>query len=291
MAKFMLSAFADEANDSLAGQIAALKRNGVPLLEPRSVDGAVQEKTLAEVEEIHKTLEENGIGISAFGSPMGKFKIEEPFEPQLEKFRHALDICKTLGTKRMRMFSFFVKQDELATYRDEVFRRLKVFAAEAEAAGVTLCHENEKKIYGQNPAEERELLTEIPNLRGIFDAANYVCVDDDVLAGLDATIDKLEYIHVKDATSDGHYMTPVGEGDGHYAEVLRRVDAATDATVILTLEPHLYVFQHYKNIDSDKLEQIRKFETADDAFDCAVTALKNMLKELGFHEEDAVWTK
>lgn len=291
MAKFMLSAFADEAGDSLSAQIAALKRNGIPLLEPRSVEGAVQEKTLDEVKAIRAALDEADIGVSAFGSPIGKFSPEDDFEPQLASFRHAMDICDALGTKRMRIFSYKAAPEVLTACREEIFRRLRIFADEAKARGITLCHENEKKIYGQDPEHVRELLSGLPTLRGIFDAANYICVDDDVLDGLEATLPKLEYIHVKDATLDGHFMTPVGEGDGQYAEVLRRVDKATDATVILTLEPHLFVFQHYKNIDDDKLAQIRKFENADAAFDCAATALKEMLKNLGFHEEGKVWTR
>ena len=38
MAEFFFSAFADEAADSLDGQIAALKRNGIGYIEPRFVD-------------------------------------------------------------------------------------------------------------------------------------------------------------------------------------------------------------------------------------------------------------
>ena len=39
MAQFIISAFADEASDLLEGQIAALKRNGLNMLEPRSIEG------------------------------------------------------------------------------------------------------------------------------------------------------------------------------------------------------------------------------------------------------------
>ena len=37
--RFRLAAFADEAASSLEGQIAAMKENGVELLEIRGVDG------------------------------------------------------------------------------------------------------------------------------------------------------------------------------------------------------------------------------------------------------------
>ena len=87
-------------------------------------------------------------------------------------------------------------------------------------------------------------------------------------------------------------MTPAGLGDGHYEEILRRVDAATDRTVYLTVEPHLFVFKAFKTIDLQTLEVGVPFETADEAFDTAVNALKHLLIKIGFHEEENhVWKK
>ena len=39
MIKIKLCAFSDEANNSLDGQIAALKRNNIPYMEMRNVNG------------------------------------------------------------------------------------------------------------------------------------------------------------------------------------------------------------------------------------------------------------
>ena len=55
MAKFLISAFADEASEDLDLQIAALKRNGVRCIEPRSVNGNMVKKTDEELEEIRTT--------------------------------------------------------------------------------------------------------------------------------------------------------------------------------------------------------------------------------------------
>jgi sugar phosphate isomerase/epimerase len=292
MAQFLISAFADEASDSLDGQIKALKRNGVRYIEPRNADGSIVGKTDAELFEIANTLTENGIGVSSLGSPIGKFDIDRPFEEHLADFRRAIRACEILGTKNMRMFSFFVGQDRLAECRDEVMRRMTVLLEEADRAGITLCHENESKIYGQNPREVADLLTSLPTLRGIFDAANYVMNDQDPIAGIEATLPSLEYLHVKDARFAEKCIVPCGMGDGQYEEVLRRVDAATDGTVFLTLEPHLHIFQAYARIDSHKLNTGLHFENSDDAFDCAVTNLKQTLTRLGYHEEEnKVWKK
>ena len=281
MAKFLLSAFADEACDELDGQIKALHRNGFRCIEPRSMGGNVIKKTDEELFVIREKLDAAGISVPSLGSPIGKFNIEDDFELHLESYRRALRACEILGAKRMRIFSFFVEQDALAKHRDEVMRRMSVLLEMADKAGVTLCHENESKIYGQNPEEVRDLLENLPSLRGIFDAANYVRHKQDPIKGFEATADKLEYIHIKDALYEDRSMTPVGEGDGQYKEILSRVDKMTDRTIVLTLEPHLYLFDAYKKIDQLELKHRYTYENADEAFDAAANALKKLLAEIG----------
>ncbi len=292
MAQFIISAFADEASDKLSGQLAALKRNGLSLLEPRSIEGSVVKKTDEELYAIRAELDAAGIGISSLGSPCGKFDIKEDFEPHLELFRRALIACRILGTDKMRMFSFFVAEEELSIYRDEVMKRLRIMLDEAQAAGITLCHENEHRIYGESPSAVRDILTSLPDMRGIFDAANFVRQGYDPIDGFEATVDSLEYIHIKDATSDTRVHLPVGMGDGKYAEILSRVDRLTNRTVILTVEPHLFDFAAYTAIDAQKMDTRLQFENSDQSFDCAVGALKTLLKKLGFKEgEDKIWKR
>ena len=214
MAAFLLSAFADEAANDLAGQIAALKRNGIRFIEPRYIDGAILEKTDAELSEISSELSAAGIGVSSLGSPIGKYDIDKPFEPHLELFRRALRVCGILGTSRMRMFSFFVPQGRREEYREEVFRRLRIFLDLAKEAGVALCHENENLLYGQDPDGVRDLLTSLPGLRAAYDPANFVMNDQDPIEGLEATLPSLEYIHAKDAIAAEKSIVPCGRGDG-----------------------------------------------------------------------------
>jgi sugar phosphate isomerase/epimerase len=292
MAQFLISAFADEANETLDGQIKALKRNGVRYIEPRNVNGDVIKKADEDLFAIAKQLDDNGIQVSSLGSPIGKYSIDKPFEDHLVDFRRALRACEILGTKNMRMFSFFVPQDRLEECRDEVMRRMNVLLEEADRAGITLCHENESKIYGQNPKEVEDLLTTLTGLRGIFDAANYVMNDQDPIAGIEATLPMLEYLHIKDARFAEKCIVPCGMGDGQYEEVLRRVDAATDRTVFLTVEPHLFEFKAYARIDDKELKTALDFQNSDDAFDCAVSNLKKTLTKLGFNEEEnKIWKK
>ena len=292
MAKFLISAFADEASSKLEKQIAALTRNGIGYLEPRNISGCLTKKTDEELTEIAQALADAGIKVSSFGSPMGKIGIDDDFDEHMEKLERALRVCQILGTNRMRMFSFFLTPDRLAEWRDEVMRRLTVMLDKAEEAGVLLCHENEAEIYGQNPSEVRDLLTTLPRLRGIFDAANFVQCDQDPIEGIEVTIPSLEYIHIKDARFSDHTVVSAGMGDGQLEEVLRRVDAATDDVVFLSVEPHLHVFKAFAEIDRREFRTGIDFATSDEAFDYAVGALKALLTKLGYTEgEDKVWKK
>lgn len=292
MANFLISAFADEASSKLEKQIAALQRNGIGYIEPRNISGCLTKKTDEELTEIAHALHAAGIRVSSLGSPIGKIDIDGDFDHHLEKFDRALRACEILGTNRMRMFSFYLTPDRLAECRDKVMSHLTVLLDRAEAAGIKLCHENEAEIYGQNPSEIRDLLTNLPRLGGIFDAANFVQCDQDPIEGIEATIPSLEYIHIKDARFETHEVVPAGMGDGQIAEVLRRVDAATDATVFLSVEPHLHVFNAFSEIDHREFRTGLDFASNDEAFDYAVNALKAVLTELGFKEgADKVWKK
>lgn len=292
MAEFLISAFADETSNDPDHQIAALKRNGLRMIEPRNIGGGIVDRTDAELDAFADKLDRAGIGISALGSPIGKYDIDKPFDAHLTVFRRALEICRRLGTNRMRMFSFFVPQERLKECRAEVLRRLSVMLEEADRAGVTLCHENESKIYGQNPAEVADLLNALPGLYGVFDAANYVMNDADPLAGIEATLIRPAYLHMKDAIGAEKAIVPVGMGDGRYEKVLRRVDRAMDGLVYLTVEPHLHIFEIYQRIDSHKLKTGIAFDNSDDAFDCAVSAVKKLLTGLGYKEgADLIWRK
>ena len=291
MANFILSAFADEASEDLSGQIAALRRNGIRYIEPRSIGGALLEKTDAELQEIAETFSAAGIRVSSLGSPIGKYPIDKPFEDHLVQFRRALQVCRIFGTKNMRMFSFFVPQNRLAECRDEVLRRMRILLAEAKEAGITLCHENEFGIYGQNPNEVKDLLTSLPGLRGVFDPANYVTNGQDPIEGMKVTLPSLEYLHIKDAVMAKKSIVPSGKGDGRIDEAIRLADAARKGETFLSVEPHLFEFLAYKQIDQHELKNEYTFTTADEAFDCAVASLKEILRHIGFHEENGIWKK
>lgn len=283
MATFYLSAFADEAGESLKEQIDALRANGIGKIEPRNIDGKVViDMTDAEQKDVYHRLCDNGITVGSLGSPIGKYPIHDPFGPHYDRFLRALDCAHNLGTDRMRMFSFFVGQDELKECRADVIDRLGKMLEEAKKQGIILCHENESAIYGQMPAQAKDLLASLPDLRGIHDPANYVLNGADPIEGINATLTRFEYMHVKDASLSEGVILPAGEGEGRIAETLALIDKAVDGPVMLTVEPHLFAFKSFKNINADAIKGRHSFDSDRAAFDFAIGALKGVLEKEGY---------
>ena len=293
MARFVLSAFADEAGASLSEQISALKENNIDFIEPRNIaDRGILAYSEEELIEIRRELDANGIKVGSLGSPIGKYPIEEPFEKHLVDFEKALRACEILGTKNMRIFSFFVPKGKYNEYRDEVIARLKKMLDIAGERGIRLCHENEAKIYGEYAEQVKDLLDEMPELYGIFDAANYRMSGECVMQGIGATLKNLGYLHIKDAIHSSKIIVPAGEGEGRIADILNIVNGHTNEVVYLTLEPHLHIFNAYKDIDDHELKGKYTFNTSREAFDFAVNALKRVLIENGYERNgNNEWTR
>ncbi len=183
-----------------------------------------------------------------------------------------------LGAKNIRLFSFYIPSDEEPeAYRDEIIRRLRILVQEAQGTGVTLCHENEKGIYGDTAERCLELYREIPELKGIFDPANFIQCHQDVLSAWNELGMYIKYMHIKDVTQDGQ-IVPAGEGDGHLAELIGHYREAGGNE--LTIEPHLTVFAGLKDLEQEgNTSHIGQYAYASDdaAFDAACTALRHIL--------------
>ena len=105
MASFYLSAFADEAADSLTDQIRALVDNGIHYLEPRNIDGrGILTLTDEELDAMKAELDAAGITVGSIGSPIGKYPIDAPMEPHMKDLARACEVAHRLGTTRIRMF-------------------------------------------------------------------------------------------------------------------------------------------------------------------------------------------
>ncbi len=271
--KYHLAAFADEADGRIVAQIEAMKANEIQSLEIRGVDGQnIADISLAKAEEVRKQLDAAGITVWSLGSPYGKIGIGEDFEPHLAKFRHGLELAEVLGAKRIRMFSFYVPSGEEERYRDEVMRRLESFLRVAEGRDVILCHENEKGIYGDIAMRCEEIHKTFPELKAVFDPANFVQCGQDTVEAWAKLGGYVEYMHIKDALADGA-VVPAGKGIGNLPYLLEQYKGS-----VLTLEPHLSVFEGFDKLEAEeKTKRGYCYPSSRAAFDAAVDALKALI--------------
>src|ERR1041384_5322309 len=101
---FTISAFADEISPDPQEQIDVLKSCGVHHIEFRSIlKTNVLDLTDLQIREFKSLLDKNGFKLSAIGPPIGKIKIDAPFEPHLVRFRRAIELCKVFGTPNIRI--------------------------------------------------------------------------------------------------------------------------------------------------------------------------------------------
>lgn len=209
MATIRLCAFSDEAADSIDGQIAALKRNEISLTELRSVDKKnVSLFTEAEAAEYARKLNGEGITVWSVGSPLGKTDISIGEKEWTESVKRICGIANALGTERVRAFSFFHAYGQ----GGRVIERMNRAAEIAKTFGVTLCHENEKDVYGDVYDRVLELMETLGGWKFIYDPANFIQVGERAERTLPLA-NSCEYFHIKDVISKTGELVPAGEGD------------------------------------------------------------------------------
>ncbi len=143
---------------------------------------------------------------------------------------------------------------------------------------MTLCHENEKGIYGDMADRCRELLSTFPELEGVFDPANFIQCGQDTVEAWKLLRDRIKYLHIKDALPDGKGV-PAGKGVGYVRSILD--DFRSRGGRDVTIEPHLSVFDGLNEGSGAgrNRTQVDEFcyQSSDAAFDTACSALKALL--------------
>lgn len=277
MLNLKMAAFADEASAVVTGQMAAMKRNGISLLEIRQVgDKNIAVLSREEAVEIRKMMDDQELGVWSIGSPTGKINLTDEFAPHLDQFRHQLELAEILGAQHFRLFSFYGADDSEACF-DLVCERMQSFLDSAKCSDMIVCHENEKGIYGDTAERCLKLYRALPELKGIFDPANFLQCGEDTLKAWEVLSPYVEYMHIKDCNTEGKVVLP-GTGRGNLPVLLKKY--AEQGGSVVTLEPHLKAF-----VGLDKLENGEKTESAvfyknnDESFDAAAAALRKMIME------------
>ena len=272
-AVWTLSGFGDEIHPDPRIQVAVLQALGARHIEVRSAWGTnVVDLDDVQLERLRGLLREQGMGVSAVASPIGK--VDAGLDPALEvdRLRRVIRVAHALDAAFIRVFSFYPGAGRRADdVRDGVLQRMRLLADEAEREGVVLLHENEKGIYGDIPRRVLDLVESVgsPALRLAWDNANFVQVGVRPFTdGYAALRPFLDYLQVKDAVAATGTVVPVGEGDGELRETLAALRDDGYAG-FASLEPHL-----------DEAYELGGF-SGPAAFGTAARAFTGLLAELG----------
>ncbi len=282
MNKIIISAFADEYSSEVPQQLEALSALGIKHIEPRFIgDRNIADLSDGEARELKAQFDAHGVCVSAIGSPLGKISLNDDFDAHLEQAERVFKIANILGAKNIRMFSFYLPEGRTrAECRDEVIAKLTAMLDLADKYGVTLCHENEARIYGETPEMCLDLLEALGGrLRCVFDMGNFVLDGCEPYPhGYELLCDYIEYFHIKDSLPE-RAIVPPGLGKAHIAEILA-AHAARGREFTVTLEPHLELFSGLNSLTGSKFENPYKFETKEQAFLEAGERLKAIIEKI-----------
>src|SRR5918992_2996324 len=102
-----LSGFVDEISADPIEQSQVAHGLGLKYAEIRSAWGVnILDLDADQLASLQRILEQHELKVSSIGSPIGKIFIDEPFEPHLERMRHAADVAHQLEAPYIRIFSF-----------------------------------------------------------------------------------------------------------------------------------------------------------------------------------------
>ncbi len=271
-----LSAFADEVTESLRGQVGFLVKEKIGYIEPRFINGKnIMDLNQAELAEARKRIQDNGLKVSAIGSPIGKVRLDQPFEPHLDKFKHAVELAQYFGTPFIRMFSYYAPEGRnIDDYRNEVMERMAAKADVLAGTDVMMVHENEAHIYGHSAENCVDLVKTIgsPKLRLAYDPANFVWgekITNNVQVCWPLMKPYVVHIHIKDwKLGAGDIGSMPGEGDGQIKELLGEL-AALKYDGCLTMEPHLQAGGQFGG------------STGPELFSKAIAAVRSLASKVG----------
>jgi sugar phosphate isomerase/epimerase len=273
---FLLSAFGDEIAEDLETQLAVLNDLNIPRLDLRGAWGQnVRYFSDETVQKIKTLCETHHVTVGCIGSPIGKTPILEPISEVIPVLTRIMEIAKMLGTRNIRIFSFYPPDTSSNTAYDQYVgqsaERLAALTREAEREDMLLLLENEKDIVTDTPERCEAVLKAVnsPHLRFIWDPANFVQVGvaDQITRYWELLLPYLAYVHIKDARLADGKVTPAGEGDGQVAELIAKLREIgyDDQNGVLALEPHLAIAGHSSGFSGT------------DGMKTAVTALRTLL--------------
>lgn len=278
MSKLILSAFADEYADGLKEQCEVLSKFGIKNIELRGVNGKnVSLLTEKEAKEVKKTLDAYDIKVSSIGSPIGKVDIKSDLAEHFEMAKRIFKTANILGTKNVRIFSFYSKETPFEECKNEIYMALEKLLSLSDSAGLTLCHENEALIYGESPEKCLEIVKYFNGrIKCVFDMGNFVLDGYEPFLAYKMLFDYIKYFHIKDALYAGAIVPP-GKGEAKIKEILDDWKKNNIKDAFITLEPHLETFSGLNTLVGKSFDNPYKYDNPKEAFIDAIEKLKGLL--------------
>jgi sugar phosphate isomerase/epimerase len=253
-----LGILTDEVSNDFQEALDWIAERGLKHVEVRTVDGknaAVLDD--APVREVRKKVEARGLFVSAVASPLFKCALdpsrpvasgdrfgqaEEGVEAHFAKLDRVIVIAKLLGTRRIRIFSFWREKDP-ALYRADIVRHLKRAGEVARRADVLLLVENEPSCNGGFAEEVAGIVRAVnsPNVKALWDPGNEAYAGREAFpAGYGHMKDVLAHVHLKDAyiRQDGTpRCVPLGSGSVPFILQFRALES-DGYDGLFTIETH-----------------------------------------------------
>jgi len=272
-----LTGFADEAADSIEGQIEATKELGWENIESRNIDDVSIHDMSDEAFDIaYGKLQDAGIGINCFGSAISNWakRIDDPDEPSFEEAKRAIPRMKQLGTKLIRIMSYSVFEDRSPEdqMEKERFARIAELVNMFTGEGLIPVHENCMNYGGMGWPYTLRLIENVPALKLVFDTGNPVFSADrtgerpyrrqSAWEFYDHIKDHIEYIHIKDGRWNEEEATETftfpGEGDADVRRIMEDL-IANGYDGGISIEPHLDAVFHNESAHSPDEIRFRNY--------------------------------
>ncbi|MGQ9456085.1 MAG: sugar phosphate isomerase/epimerase family protein [Armatimonadota bacterium] len=259
----LLTAITDEISMDLAHALDVMKEFGCQSAELRSVWGTnIADISSEQLDQVQRILEQKGFSVCCIASPLYKCDLGNGLGEatgrthqatartageQLDLLKHIAKVAKRLGTRNIRIFSYWKRGDLTPEIEDAVANGIRDGVKFAEDNDLLLLMENEHACYLGTGAETAGFLQRInsPALRAVWDPGNaYMAGEKPFPDGYEAIKGYISHVHVKDAETLANgkkRFVVVGEGEVDYPAQLAALK--TDGyTGYISLETHYRPF-------------------------------------------------
>lgn len=283
MAFQKLGVITDEVSQQLPVALKWAKENALSHVELRMINGKnIVDLSNEALKDIRQKIEEKDLFVSCIASPVFKCPLdpsrpvakgdtfgesEGTVQDHFSLLDRTIEICQIVGTKNIRIFSFW-REQQPEKHIDEIVSHLKEAAKIAKKNDIQLLLENEGTCNGGSAKEVAAIVKKVndPSLKILWDPGNEAYDGRSAYPeGYEYVKDWIGHVHLKDAIAKENwegFCVPIGEGNVPFAEQLEAL-AKDEYEGLYTLETHY----------------IPEGGTAKDGSTLTIQGLKNMLRE------------